>query len=365
MRTCLICVEVFAWGKYGGFGRATRIIGKELVKRGVEVFVVVPRREEQQPTEHLDGMTVLGFPRSRPWSSKSLYANCNADIYHSCEPSFGTYLAQKAMPHKKHAVTMRDTREFADWKMEYAMPSVGKWQVISNYLYEDNPLVRGSVRRSDAVYCAAKLLIPKVQRKYQLVRPPDLLPTPVDVLARVNKADKPTVCYMGRWDRRKRPELFLDLATSFPDVRFIAAGSSRDKKWDEYLRHKYAGIPNLEMPGFIDQFRSDRHSQILEESWVMINTATREGLPNAFLEAAANGCAILSAVNPDGFASEFGFHAADDQFADGLQYLLENRNWQERGGRGREYVMRYFARDHAIDCHLECYNFLLSKPNKC
>ena len=267
------------------------------------------------------------------------------------------------MPHKKHAVTMRDTREFADWKMEYALPSVGKWQVISNYFYEDNPLVRGSVRRADAVYCAAKLLIPKVQRKYKLVRPPDLLPTPVDVPASVTKADKPTVCYMGRWDRRKRPEMFMDLAKSFPGVRFIAAGSSRDKQWDAHLRRKYAGIPNLEMPGFIDQFRSGRHSQILEESWVMLNTATREGLPNAFLEAAAHGCAILSAVNPDGFASEFGFHATDEQFAAGLQYLLDNRNWQERGERGREYVTRYFATDQAIDRHLECYDLLLGKSH--
>jgi len=27
MRICLISVEIFSWGKYGGFGRATRIIG--------------------------------------------------------------------------------------------------------------------------------------------------------------------------------------------------------------------------------------------------------------------------------------------------------------------------------------------------
>jgi len=44
MRVCLICVEIFAWGKYGGFGRATRLIGRELAKRGVEVFAVVPRK---------------------------------------------------------------------------------------------------------------------------------------------------------------------------------------------------------------------------------------------------------------------------------------------------------------------------------
>ena len=60
-RICLICVEIFAWGKYGGFGKAARIIGRELVKRGYEVFAVVPRREDQKEEEILDGITVLGF----------------------------------------------------------------------------------------------------------------------------------------------------------------------------------------------------------------------------------------------------------------------------------------------------------------
>lgn len=361
MRVCLICVEIFAWGKYGGFGRATRTIGKELVKRGVEVFAVVPRRAEQQPVEHLDGITVLSFPRNRPWTSRAFYSHCDADIYHSCEPSFGTFLALQAMPHRKHVITMRDTRNFSDWKKEYALPSVGKLQVLFNYFYEDNFLVHNAVRKADAIYCAAHLLIEKVEKKYRLPHPPSFLPTPVDVPASVTKATRPTVCYMGRWDRRKRPELFLELAKRFSNVRFIAVGNSRDIVWDRHLREKYAGIPNLEMPGFIDQFDSARHSQVLGQSWIMVNTAVREGLPNAFLEAAAHGCAILSAVNPDGFASEFGCHVTDDRFAKGLRYLLENDRWRRLGERARDCVKTHFSRDLAIDLHLSCYRKMLEK----
>ena len=51
MKICLISVEIFAWGKYGGFGRATRIIGRELAKRGMEVFAVVPRRNGQKAVD--------------------------------------------------------------------------------------------------------------------------------------------------------------------------------------------------------------------------------------------------------------------------------------------------------------------------
>ena len=48
MKICLICVEIFAWGKFGGFGRATRIIGRELVKKGFEVTAIVPLRKGQK-----------------------------------------------------------------------------------------------------------------------------------------------------------------------------------------------------------------------------------------------------------------------------------------------------------------------------
>jgi hypothetical protein len=39
-----ISTEIFAWGKHGGFGRATRLIGFELAKRGLDVLAVVPRQ---------------------------------------------------------------------------------------------------------------------------------------------------------------------------------------------------------------------------------------------------------------------------------------------------------------------------------
>ena len=61
IRVCLISVEIFAYGKFGGFGKVVRIIGSELVKRGYEVFAVVPRRLDQPAEETMDGITVLGY----------------------------------------------------------------------------------------------------------------------------------------------------------------------------------------------------------------------------------------------------------------------------------------------------------------
>ena len=361
MRVCFTCVEIFAWGKYGGFGRATRTIGRELVKRGIEVFTVVPRRKGQKAVEELDGITVLSFPSCFPWSSKKLYKVCDADIYHSSEPSFGTYLAMKEMPHRSHIVTLRDPRDFEDWKMEYKFPSLNRLQVISNYFYESNFLVKRAVQRADYVFCIAKYLIPKVKSMYALKSDPSFLPTPVTIPYKVHKALAPTVCFLARLDRRKRPEIFLELAKEFPNVKFIAFGASRDKKWDNYLRKTYSDLPNIEMTGFVDQFSSDLHSQILEKSWIMVNTATREALPNAFLEAAAHRCAILSAVDPDCFASQFGYHVQNGDFNEGLEFLLEQNRWLEKGYKGYEYVKETFEMNQAIDKHISAYEQILSR----
>ena len=363
MKICLICVEIFAWGKYGGFGRATRIIGSELVKRGIEVFAVVPRRKGQKRVEKLDGITVMSFLPYYPWSSRKLYKICDADIYHSSEPSYGTYLAMKEMPDKKHIVTFRDPRDFQDWKMEYELPSLNRLQVIHNYFYENNFFVRNCINRMDGVYTIGKYLIPKVKSMYGLKFDPKFLPTPVSVPDKIEKASTPTVCFLARMDRRKRPELFFELAKKFPHVKFIAFGKSRDKKWGSYLKETYGYLPNLEMIGFVDQFSSNLHSEILEKSWIMVNTATREALPNAFLEAAAHKCAILSAVDPDSFASKFGYHAKDDDFSQGLNFLLENQNWEKRGELGYEYVKETFETNLAIDQHISVYNQVLSEHN--
>lgn len=359
MRICLISVEIFAWGKYGGFGRATRTIGRELVKRGHEVCAVVPRRPGQNPVENLDGIRVLGFSPWRPWDASRLFRECGADIYHSCEPSLGTYFAMKATPYKKHVVTFRDPRNFLDWRMEFDLPSLNKLQVAHNYLYENNFLVRNCIKDMHAVFTIGKYLVPKVKSMYRLETDPMFLPTPVRVPETIDKSETPTVCYVARLDRRKRPELFLDLARKFPGVHFIAMGKSRDKEWETGLRTRYSGLTNLEMTGFVDQFRSDLHSKILEKSWIMVNTATREALPNSFLEAAAHRCAILSSVDPDGFASLFGSHAGNDDFSAGLDALLKNGLWRERGNRGYEYVKETFELDRAIDQHLAVYERVL------
>lgn len=357
LKVCFVVSQIFAWGKYGGFGSLTRTIGSELAKRGIEVFAVVPRRKGQKPIEELDGMTVLSFQPTSILSSKKLYQFCDADIYHSEEPTIGTYLAMKAMPKHKHIVTSQDPRNIKDWMVELQFYPLRK-KLFSPipYLYESNYLVTKSVKKADAVFCQAKYIIPKVRAMYGLKKNPVFLPNPVSVShGDFKKADEPTVCFLARWDRRKNPEIFFDLAIKFPDVKFIAMGKAHDEKWDKYLRKKYSNVPNLEMPGFVS---SEQKENILQKSWIMVNTAARECLPVAYLEAAAYRCAILGSENPDAFAENFGYHVKNDDYTNGLKFLLDDEVWRERGEKGYDYVTETHELDKVIDEHISIYDKL-------
>jgi glycosyltransferase involved in cell wall biosynthesis len=272
LHVCLTCIELFGFGMYGGFGRATRTIGRELVRRGVQVTVVVPKREsDKNSPDVIDGMQIRRFDALKPWTALQIYRSCDADVYHSQDTWLGTYLAMKAVPDRPHVITFRDPHDTADWKIEGRHSRgtrLGWWKYRKSI---DNPLVRKAVKRADSLHCAAQFLIPKVIRKYGLKSQPGFLPTPVDVPESVTKAKRPTVCFVSRWDSRKRPEDFFALALAFPDVDFIAVGESVDSERDRSLREIAGKIANLELTGVIDQFNSDQLHEVFSKSWILVN----------------------------------------------------------------------------------------------
>lgn len=356
MHICLTCIEFFGDSIYGGFGRATRCIGSELAKRGLRVSVVVPRRSPERPDCYeLDGMTVHQISARRLDRAFRLLRNLDADVYHSQDTSILPALAQRAAPTAAHVITFRDPMDRYDWAIEtdYAgMPRLG-WSLYRWFI--TNPLVVHALRRMDGCFCAAEFLIPKTQALYGLPQQPIFLPSPVPMPAPIAKADRPTVCFIGRWEGRKRVELFFELARQNPQVEFLAIGGARDPTLDQTLRERYGGIANLQMPGVLDQFEDSAWSQALGRSWILVNTSAREGLPTTFVEAAAHRTAILSFTDPDRFTSRFGHCAAEGQLQAGLAWLLADQRWLKLGEAGRASVENVFGTVAAIDSHLKVY----------
>lgn len=359
MRICLISSEILGWGPAGGFGFATRSLGRELVARGIEVTAIIPRpRGVEGERAELDGIRVLTYPRGDLAQGLALFRECRASVFHSQEPSLGTWLAQRAHPDAAHIVTSRDPRMMHDWWLELRYPTYSPAQVMRTAVYYENPLTRLAVRRALQVFVPAKCLARVVQRKYALRTVPSFLPTPIRLGEPSVKASEPTVCYVGRLDRRKRPERALALAEAFPEVRFIICGVAQDKRYGDRLMARYGGLPNIEMRGFVNQFAGPELSEVLGKSWILINTSPREGLPNSFIEAAGHGTAILSAVDPDGFASDFGEHVNGEDYASALERLLTGDAWRVKGARGRDYVRATNAAAIATERHIAVYRNL-------
>jgi glycosyltransferase involved in cell wall biosynthesis len=361
MKVCFLVSEFFRWGKFGGYGSATRIVAAELVRRGLDVTVITPSRGKQPDREIVDGVTVLSYPAHSIGTQFKLLRQCDAEIYHSQEPSLGTWLAMKAAPKRVHVVTCRDTRLYADWLIEMrSWWRDGSFKTLLTFPYENNVLVTRAVRAARAVYCPNEFSRPIAQKKYGLDSLPGFLPSPVRApRVPLLKAERPTVCFVGRWDRRKRPEIFFELARAFPQVRFVAMGEARTSARTESLRRRFGGSDNLEMQGFVDQFSSDRFQQTLAQSWILVNTALREGLPRSFLEAAYFKCAILSRVDPDGFASRFGRRVENDDFAAGLRSLLSQEAWRARGEEAHQHVAGKYGVEQSVGQHLEVYHRML------
>ncbi len=369
MRVCLIATELAGHSKrYGGFGVLTRDIAKGLTERGLEVYVVVCRQHGQKPiVVDKEGFIVVSYPSPlytgirRAKRFKSLFELIDADIYHSEEPSVGTSLAIKAMPHKKHIITFQDPRSIKDWKKQwkdYSKMDVLKFKI--SYYFS----VKKYVKKADALFCQAKYIIPKAMKIYNLRRTPKFLPNPVKIPSKVIKKNAhPTVCFLGRWDKIKNPELFFELAKNFPEVKFIAAGACRsDPQRDRMLREKYKKVKNLKMLGWVNE---DEKAKILEESWIMINTSFKESLPISFIEASAYKCAILSYVNPEDFPKNFGYRAEKvdiEEYSKGLRFLLENNRWKILGIRGYEYVKNTFEYSKVIDKHIKIYEEVMKLP---
>ncbi len=360
LHVCILTSQYFDWGIYGGFGSMSRKLGESLAMSGHRVSVIVPGRQGQPPVETIAGVDIYSFSPRNIVEACRLIKTSEAKVFHSQDPTLLTYLAQRLHPRRVHLVTSRDPRELHDWWIEflYATP-MRRLLTPFNYFTESGLFVRQAVRRADGVFCPAHFLKEKVKRLYGLSTLPTLLPNLIDVPAALpKKSTRPTLTFVARWDKRKRPWIFLELAKQFPDFRFVAVGqgsASAERGFDAELRDRFRDVHNLEMPGLINRFREpERMQQLLSDTWIFISTAVREGLPLTFLEAAAHGCPIISRVDPDQFATKFGRQVHDDDYAAAIRSLLADAPL-EKGRAAYEYVRNTYETSKALQAHVDQY----------
>lgn len=139
----------------------------------------------------------------------------------------------------------------------------------------------------------AEFLKQKARELYRLPRDPGLLPKPVEIpVGPFVKSARPLCVSVGRLDPRKRPRMFLELA---------------------------AGLPDLELLGFVDPFTDDRPQRTLNEVWMLGAVAEESG-----------GEALHRAVRT----------------------LIDSGAWRANGPADRRYNAEHHAVDVSVAAHL-------------
>lgn len=362
MRVCIVTTEFLGVGPCGGLGVSARTLGRHLLARGIEVCVVAPGgRQQHEAPSMLDGIAVRTYDRRNQRAFMRAVRTADADVCHHTQASLGAYLGQWAMPDRAHVVECADPRDWNDWKIDFRLPTHSALRLVPSYVYFGTRPAALSAQRADAVQVPARFLREKVRRLYRLGADPHYVPMPFDPPATLKKSASPLVVFIGRLVRRKRPEIFLDVAQRFPNVRFVVMGGGSDQSYAGEMKRRGAALSNVEFTDFIDQASDRRFFSNLSRAWILINTAAREGLPLTFIEAAANGCAILSACNPDGYASNFGYHVTDGDFARGLDVLLAGDTWRMAGERARAHAEREHVSGSAMEHQMSLYEAALAR----
>lgn len=171
--------------------------------------------------------------------------------------------------------------------------------------------------------------------------------------------DRRKILWVSTIRQIKRPEQFLELARSLPELEFrMIGGPGRNQAGlFEAIRQRARVIPNLEFLGFVPYSRIEDH---FDDAALLVNTSESEGFPNAFLQAWARGVPTISFVDAgarlDGIP--IGIQTGSvDQMRLSVAALMSNEQIRvEAGERCRAYVTRY----HSPARVLEFYDQLIA-----
>ena len=105
----------------------------------------------------------------------------------------------------------------------------------------------------------------------------------------------------------RSPLLFLELAKTLPDIRFVLAGYG---PMEDEVRELSSRIPNVEFKGRVSPSESNK---LMTEALLYVNTSSVEGFPNTLLEAASAGTPYVAFFDPDEVICKYslGFHVSD------------------------------------------------------
>ena len=173
----------------------------------------------------------------------------------------------------------------------------------------------------------------------------------------ISLSDKEYVLWVGRCEKWKAPEKYLQLVKNNQKIKFITImPKSNDKSYNDYFETVQKKASELKNLIFIKEVSFSEINEYFKKAKIFINTSDYEGFPNTFIQAAKNKVPILSLnVNPDNFLDKYncGFCINDlKKMEEKLIELWYDRSLREKLG---ENAYKYTKDNHEIKKNVEIF----------
>lgn len=182
--------------------------------------------------------------------------------------------------------------------------------------------------------------------------------------APAEKTGRPAILLIGRLLPVKRPWVYFEIARRLPDYEFLVVGEMDKREHLKQIVEEAKVIPNLKMLG--KRTGRDLH-EVLNRTWLLVNTSIHEGMPQSILEALAFGIPVVSSLDYAGTIDIFGVSVGLTQ-GDGLQEVDSfcrtiNELVQDDARRGRlgQAGRRFVENNYSDKAFLEQFLAIMDK----
>ena len=338
----------------GGAELQQVLIAKSLLHKGYEVsFTVYDHGQDQ--FEVIDGIKILksckpkmNFFRKPFFIIKTLF-RLNADVYFVRGASRLTLLVALFCFLKKKNLVY-STASIMDIELKYIRKKFIFIFIYKSFLKKLNRVIVQTKQQQELLkrYYDKASIVVKSGVIIHNKKPKKLKP--------------PVVLWVGTIKKLwKQPELFIKLAESIPNAKFIMIGGSsvEDRLYYEKVKEYSRSISNLEFLGFIPYHHIEKY---FEFSSIFVDTSAVAGFPNTFLQAWANYTPVVSiGLDPDNLISkhELGFCSQNfDQMVKHVNILLTNNDLREKMGIN---CKKYVEKKHDIKKIINEYDKILEE----
>lgn len=201
-------------------------------------------------------------------------------------------------------------------------------------------LYRWGVEHAELVLAQTEWQAALMERNFQCT--PEVLPNVLEIPPeRSDGEEGDYILWVGSLAKRKRPELFVELARALPQQNFVLVGGpGEDPGYDDEMKKHASDLQNLEWRGFVSPSEIE---EVYRGAHLLVGTSRLEGLPNTYLQAWSHGVPVITvSVDPDGAIAEKGLGEVvgeEGNLALAVEkWIRDARLCREAGARGREHV---------------------------